>query len=376
RGKSSCGGMYSCGTVYALATNGSGYNVLHNFDGTTGADPQAGLLQGADGRLYGTTSRGGSFNYVYGTVYALAADGSGYTVLHSFDNANGSSPQAGLILGADGRMYGTTSQGSSSNLGTVYALAADGSGYTVLQNFDGANGANPQAGLLQDLDGYLYGTAPNGGPQGGGTLFRLAPPAPTATPNPTTTPAPTTTPSPTATPTPTATPAPVHPVKLKVTKAGQGTVSSLPGGIECGEACSAPFEIDSAVTLTAVPEPGFGFARWSGACQGEVPSCTVELNKAKTVTAKFERTLAELTVKKTGQGEGRVTSTPAGIDCGAECDALFEAGAEVAVTAVPEEGYEFRGWGGACGGKKPTCTIALKKAKAKKLTAKFLRKRN
>ncbi|MDD2769202.1 MAG: hypothetical protein PHT19_10740, partial [Methylococcus sp.] len=171
-GTTSQGGSSNLGTVYALAADGSGYTVLHDFDVAHGANPQAGLIQGADGRLYGTTFLGGSSGY--GTVYALAADGSGYSVLHNFEGAHGATPPAGLIQGADGRLYGTTFQGGNSDAGTVYALAPDGSGYTVLHSFDGANGSSPQAGLIQGADGRMYGTASEGGSSNAGAVYALA----------------------------------------------------------------------------------------------------------------------------------------------------------------------------------------------------------
>ncbi len=168
------GGSSSVGTVFKLNADGSGFTVLHNFNGsTTGAYPQAGLVQGADGALYGTAPSGGSGGL--GTVFKLNADGSGFTVLRHFtSSATGANPRAGLVQGTAGALYGTTPEGGSSGVGTVFKLNADGSDFTVLHNFDyPTTGANPEGGLVQGADGTLYGTTSRGGYFGYGTVFKL-----------------------------------------------------------------------------------------------------------------------------------------------------------------------------------------------------------
>ncbi|MEQ2005442.1 MAG: choice-of-anchor tandem repeat GloVer-containing protein, partial [Limisphaerales bacterium] len=179
-GTTSQGGSNYRGTVFKLNPDGSGFTVLLSFDWiTTGGYPTAGLVQGTDGALYGTTQSGGSL--YYGTVFKLNPDGSGFTVLKNFDYyLAGGYLHAGLVQGTDGALYGTTSQGGSGDRGTVFKLNPDGSGFTVLQNLDyDTTGANPSAGLVQGTDGALYGTTTQGGSFGGGTVFRLSagPPA-------------------------------------------------------------------------------------------------------------------------------------------------------------------------------------------------------
>jgi uncharacterized repeat protein (TIGR03803 family) len=112
--------------------------------------PYAGLIQGTDGALYGTASSGGSNDY--GTVFKLNPDGTGFTVLLSLDYfTTGGTPYAGLIQGTDGALYGTASRGGSSGYGTVFKLNPDGTGFTVLANFDGSTtGGSPFAGLVQE----------------------------------------------------------------------------------------------------------------------------------------------------------------------------------------------------------------------------------
>lgn len=146
---------------------------------------------------------------------------------------------------------------------------------------------------------------------------------------------------------------------------GQGTVTSSPPGIDCGATCSGSFAEGMVVALTAVPDAGSEFEGWSGACSGK-SACVVNITAAQNVTATFTRTYA-LTVSKTGPGT--ITSSPAGIECGATCTATFGTGATVTLTAAPGPGGEFQGWGGACSGKQPTCVVSMNSAQA--VTASF-----
>jgi uncharacterized repeat protein (TIGR03803 family) len=157
--------------------------VLHSFNGSDGSHPQAGLIFDAAGNLYGTTYGGGASGY--GTVFKLTpnADGSWTeSVLHSFNGSDGSSPFAGLIFDAAGNLYGTTSLGGGSNFGTVFKLTpnADGSwAESVLHSFIGSDGSYPLAGLIFDAAGNLYGTTEFGGSgcggSGCGVVFKLTP---------------------------------------------------------------------------------------------------------------------------------------------------------------------------------------------------------
>ncbi len=133
----------------------------------------AALVQGSDGFLYGTTPSGGTSNY--GTVFRVAADGSSFTTLVNFNSSNGANPEAPLLEGSDGFLYGTTANGGTSGGGTVFRVAADGSSFSTLVSFDSSSGgANPYSGLMQATDGFLYGTTSQGGTSGYGTVFRVA----------------------------------------------------------------------------------------------------------------------------------------------------------------------------------------------------------
>ena len=129
------------------------------FADQSGASPEANLLQGRDGALYGTTFGGGNNNN--GTVFKLNPDGSGYTVIKTFipgcADRDGAFPYAALALGSDGALYGTTDSGGSADLGTVFKLNPDGSGYMVLKSFTyfGRDGTHRRTALGQDSDGAL-----------------------------------------------------------------------------------------------------------------------------------------------------------------------------------------------------------------------------
>ena len=156
------------------------------------------------------------------------------------------------------------------------------------------------------------------------------------------------------------------------TRGGAGTVLSQPEGIDCpGGACDAFFPADADVVLTAAPGDGLVLARWERACEsaGAAPSCTVRMDRARRVRARFARPGPVLTVTKEGAGAGRVVSDPNGIDCGDECASGFEEGSTVTLEATPQAGSRFEGWGGACSGAEPICAVQM--SGARDVTARF-----
>lgn len=148
-----------------------------------GATPDCGLVLGANGNLYGTTSQGGSNNL--GTVFQLTPGGA-FTSLFSFNGTNGATPEAALTPDQSGILYGTTFAGGVSNWGTLFLITTNGS-FTNLFSFTGTNnpwqGANPGAALMADGAGNFFGTAEYGGAHtnavavlggyGYGTLFEM-----------------------------------------------------------------------------------------------------------------------------------------------------------------------------------------------------------
>ena len=164
---------FGCGTVFKVDTTGA-ETVLHNFIGgrADGTTPTGGLVRDAAGNFYGTTRQGGSFSK--GTVFKLDTTGT-ETLLHSFTgHPDGWQPQAGLVRDAAGNLYGTTYKGGDRVKGMVFKVDTTGA-ETVLYSFHGADGSSPAAGFIWDAAGNLYGTTSDGGAFGYGTVFKLTP---------------------------------------------------------------------------------------------------------------------------------------------------------------------------------------------------------
>lgn len=180
------GGEEGGGTLFRVTLAGV-FTVLHNFGGGSpnAIFPYTGVAEGPDGLLYGTTLNGGVDNK--GTIYRIAKDGTGYTVIHEFAGTDGENPEGQLVVGDDDWLYGTTMMGGDQNRGTVYRISIGGQ-HERLHSFPrlgafndqglatNSDGANPRAGLyLSTLDGNFYGTTYQGGEFGYGSVFRITP---------------------------------------------------------------------------------------------------------------------------------------------------------------------------------------------------------
>jgi uncharacterized repeat protein (TIGR03803 family) len=186
-GTASQGGSTGHGTVFAFNLSSSIFSNLYSFSALTnvapfgnrdGANPEGALVLSSN-TLYGTAFRGGTGGN--GSVFAIHIDGTGFTNLYSFTvsdpsagtNSDGAGPEDALILSGN-TLYGTAFRGGPANVGAVFAIHTDGSGFTNLYNFTGgSDGANPYAGLLLSSN-TLYGTAQSGGAGGNGTVFSLS----------------------------------------------------------------------------------------------------------------------------------------------------------------------------------------------------------
>lgn len=198
-GTAGYGGANARGSIFRLRTDGTGFQLLHTFSASTadsgngllknadGVSPIAGLTDGQDGFFYGVASEGGVNGY--GTLFAISPDGGTFTVLHDFDIKLGSQPVAELLLGRDGKLYGVTSGGgqdsggSQTTYGTIFSIARDGTGFTVLHSMSGKNGYRPGSRLVQPSGTVLIGTTAAGGNCSYGTIFRYSSTGDTVTGN-------------------------------------------------------------------------------------------------------------------------------------------------------------------------------------------------
>ena len=147
---------------------------------------------------------------------------------------------------------------------------------------------------------------------------------------------------------------------VTLTGTGVGTVTSSPADINCGTDCSESFAPNTVVTLTATADPSSTFMGWSGGGCSGTGTCVVTITAATGVNAAFAINSYPLMVVTGGNGSGTVTSSPAGITCGADCVESYAHNTTVTLTAAPSAGSSFAGWsGGGCTGVAPTCTVTV-----------------
>jgi uncharacterized repeat protein (TIGR03803 family) len=172
----------ACLALIALpaAACAGGLTVLHSFDYAEGQYPEGRLVQGPDGRYYGTTYGGGVNGY--GTVFAVTSDGT-FDLVHSFAGSDGQQLNSGLSVFPDGNLYGSTPQGTiqvgnnfTSFGGSVFQITPQGA-FATLRKFTatGRPDGNAPGTLVDGGDGYLYGTMSSGGVADAGTVFKVAP---------------------------------------------------------------------------------------------------------------------------------------------------------------------------------------------------------
>jgi uncharacterized repeat protein (TIGR03803 family) len=181
-GTTCCGGsLGGNGTVFELTPSGSGWteSVLHSFGGSgDGVQPWNGVTLDNGGNLYGTTTNGGSSNA--GMVFQLVRS-MGWTEKSPYSFADGNDggyPLSGLIFDQEGNLYGATTDGGTGGGGTVFVLTPSGGSwtYSVLSNLAGTpGGCGPEGNLVMDQAGSLYGTTMCDGAYGFGSVFKLTP---------------------------------------------------------------------------------------------------------------------------------------------------------------------------------------------------------
>jgi uncharacterized protein (TIGR03437 family) len=153
------------GTVFQV-TPGGAVTVLHTFTAAEGGGSTAGLILGKDGNLYGTTNNG---------VFKISTGGTFTSFV--FSSALSGSPYGGLVQGSDGNLYGTTTDNGPNGAGTVFSMTLEGQS-TILYGFRGiTDGSSPKAPPVQGSDGNFYGTTCCGGTASNpsGTVYRMTP---------------------------------------------------------------------------------------------------------------------------------------------------------------------------------------------------------
>jgi uncharacterized repeat protein (TIGR03803 family) len=172
------------GTVYRLRPDGSHFKTLAQFaDANAGCQPKAGLIQASNGDLYGATEDCG--NYGAGALYSVTLKGA-LSPIYQFDKdgyaRDGKNPTAELLQGPDGKLYGTAPIGglpveAPNRSGTVFRIDRSGTKFKLHHTFQQApDGSHPTTGLTMGLDGNLYGVTPVGGNEpwpGLGTVYKL-----------------------------------------------------------------------------------------------------------------------------------------------------------------------------------------------------------
>jgi uncharacterized repeat protein (TIGR03803 family) len=159
------------GTLFKITPGGALTRLYAFTNGADGGVPLSKLVQWAGGNFYGTASTGGTNKH--GTVFEMTPAGS-FTPLYSFTNGiDGAAPNAGLVIGPGGNLYGTAAAGGAYGIGTIFEISSNG-GFTALYSFEGTNdGSTPVAPLVFGTDGNLYGTASFGGASDSGTAFEV-----------------------------------------------------------------------------------------------------------------------------------------------------------------------------------------------------------
>jgi uncharacterized repeat protein (TIGR03803 family) len=179
-GTTEAGGSAGLGTVFQMTPAGT-VTILHTFtggfvgNGFDGSAPTTPLVQATDGDFYGTTARGGDTNV--GVAFKIAAGGT-FTLLHTFNGGggDGAQPQAALLQAADGNFYGTTQFGGGANCGTAFRMTPLGA-VTVLHSFDAFDGATAQAALVLAPPAFpnFYTTTVSGGAFDRGAIIQMTP---------------------------------------------------------------------------------------------------------------------------------------------------------------------------------------------------------
>jgi uncharacterized repeat protein (TIGR03803 family) len=163
------------GVIYQTSAKGANQALIHSFEGISGAFPYyTQLCQASNGKLYGMTSQGGTKQS--GVIFEYTISTGAYTRKVEFKGAsNGSNPRGSLVAASNGKLYGMTNQGGANNFGVIFEYTPGNDSVVVKFHFDGTNGRNPFGNLMQASNGKLYGMTYQGGTTNDGVLFEYNP---------------------------------------------------------------------------------------------------------------------------------------------------------------------------------------------------------
>jgi uncharacterized repeat protein (TIGR03803 family) len=168
-GMTSSGGFAGAGVIFEYDITGNTYTKKVDFNSSDGGSPNGHLIAGANGKIYGMTLTGGTNNL--GVIFEYDKSNNTYTKKFDMAATSGSSPNGSLLLAANGKMYGLTSNGGTSNLGTLFEYDYLNNAYTKKVDLNAANGSVPYGSLIQASNGKLYGLTKQGGGSALGSLF-------------------------------------------------------------------------------------------------------------------------------------------------------------------------------------------------------------
>jgi uncharacterized repeat protein (TIGR03803 family) len=167
------GGSYNSGTLFCYSQDSDVFTSFINFNGSNGQYPVGSLIKASNGLLYGMTRSGGIYNK--GTIFSFDYINNILVTLHSFDSNNGSTPQGSLMQHSNGKLYATTYEGGLTNCGVIFSFETNSNTFTKLYDYNYTDGGFPVSAMIENANGKLYGTTSDGGTNSAGVLYSFEP---------------------------------------------------------------------------------------------------------------------------------------------------------------------------------------------------------
>lgn len=172
-GMSRLGGANGHGSIFEYDINTNTINVIHSFSELNGRGPVGSLIEGSNGKLYGLTDIGGVNSD--GTIFEYDLGTSAFTKLHDFDDTDGANPEHDLMEASNGKLYGVTIAGGANGTGVLFEFDISTSSYVKKVDFSSTNGNHPKCALIEADNGKLYGKTTSGGTSNFGVVFEFNP---------------------------------------------------------------------------------------------------------------------------------------------------------------------------------------------------------